>query len=76
MASTSRKSSASASGTVRRRQVRPPSDVRSTVPFAPLAQAVEPLTALTPRSLAVTPLVWSVHGPATVAVCGAREAPM
>src|SRR6185295_8943161 len=56
-ASTSRKSSASASGTAMRCQCCPPSVVRSTVPFAPLAHATCAETALTPRRRALTPLV-------------------
>src|SRR5262245_32155869 len=55
-ASTSRKSSVSESGTLSLCHVSPPSAVRTTVPFAPLAQTTLSLTALTPRSLAVTPL--------------------
>src|SRR6188472_2274184 len=61
MASTSRKSRLVASGTVRFCQLVPPSVVRSTVPFAPLAHATVPFTALTPRRRAVTPLCWSSH---------------
>ncbi len=60
-ASTSRKSSASASGTGRRCQLRPPSVVRSTVPSAPLAHATSAETALTPRSRTVTPLGCDSH---------------
>src|SRR3982750_832220 len=55
-ASTSRKSSAAASGIVSFVHVVPPSSVRRTVPLAPLAQATRSLTALTPRRRAVTPL--------------------
>src|SRR6266568_4566863 len=58
-ASTSRKSSACVPGIVSACHVAPPSAVRSTVPAAPLAQTTSLVTALTPRSLAVTPLVWS-----------------
>src|SRR4030095_7595042 len=60
MASTSRKSSLSVV-TVRVVQVAPPSVVRKTVEPDPLAHATRSLTALTPRSRAVTPLVCSVQ---------------
>src|SRR5688572_20683596 len=53
----SRKSSRPASGIVSVCHVCPPSIVLTTVPFAPLAQATDSLTALTPRSRAVVPLV-------------------
>ena len=53
-ASTSRKSSRSAPGTGRASQVAPPSVVRTTVPFAPLAHATRSETALTPRNRAAT----------------------
>jgi hypothetical protein len=52
----SRKSSPPASGTSSFVQVDPPSAVRSTVPFAPLAHATRSLDALTPRNRAFTPL--------------------
>jgi hypothetical protein len=48
-------------GIVRFCHVRPPSTVRKIVPEAPLAQATRSLTALTPRSRAVTPLDWRVN---------------
>jgi hypothetical protein len=48
-------------GIVRFCHVRPPSTVRQIVPEAPLAQATRSLTALTPRSQAVTPLDWRVQ---------------
>src|SRR3954468_14385984 len=60
-ACTSRKSSASAPGTVAARQVSPPSVVRKNVPFVPLAQTMLSLTTLSPRRLAVVLLVWGVH---------------
>src|SRR5262249_44569027 len=60
-ASTSRKSSVSASGTLSFRHVAPPSAVRRTVPLAPLAQTTLSPTALTPRRRAFTPLVCGVH---------------
>ena len=56
MASMSRKSRRSAPSTGTVCQRRPPSSVRRTVPAAPLAQATLALTALTPRSRAITPL--------------------
>jgi hypothetical protein len=61
MASMSRKSSCPESGIVRRCHVAPPSSVRSTVPFAPLAHATRSLTALIPRSRSVTPLTCGTH---------------
>src|SRR5579862_4894711 len=56
-ASMSRKSSFAASGIVSVCHVPPPSAVRRTVPFVPLAHTTRSLAALTPRSRAVTPLV-------------------
>ena len=60
IASTSRKSRRSVV-TVRACHVRPPSAVRNTVLPLPLAHATVSLTALTPRNVAVTPLVCAVH---------------
>src|SRR4029079_8161366 len=50
-----------APGTGRGCQLAPPSTVRRTVPFAPLAHATLGDTALRPRRRAVTPLFWSSH---------------
>src|SRR5262245_54202085 len=61
IASMSRKSSFSVPGIVDRCQLSPPFVVRIIVPFAPLAQTTRSLTALTPRSRAVTPLVCGVQ---------------
>ena len=70
-ASMSRKSSRSASGIGSFCHEAPPSAVRSTVPPAPLAQATLSLTALTPRSRAVTPLACGVQRGATGAAATA-----
>jgi len=64
IASTSRKSSVSAPGIGKSCQLRPPSTVRSTVPFPPLAQATSGDTALTPRKRLVTPLDCECHSTA------------
>jgi hypothetical protein len=61
IASISRKSSFSVDGIVRTCQVVPPSAVLRIVPLAPPAQATRSLTALTPRSRAVTLLFCGVH---------------
>src|SRR5688572_23028486 len=60
IASTSRKSRLSVV-TVSACHFCPPSVVRNTVLPLPLAQATVSLTALTPRSVAATPLVCTVH---------------
>jgi hypothetical protein len=57
----SRKSSFSVPGIVSLFQVAPPSILRMMVPPAPLAQMMRSLTALTPRSRAVTPVSRGCH---------------
>src|SRR6188768_2973806 len=57
----SRKSRRSAAGADTGCQVAPASSERRIVLFEPLAHTTRSLAALTPRSLAVTPLTWGVQ---------------
>src|SRR4051794_14781695 len=57
----SRKSRSGAPGIDLACQVRPPSVVRSTVAWVPLAQTTRESTTQRPRSRALVPLTWMVH---------------